>query len=158
VRSAMKKFVNHIDHVAYVSTLANIERNVAELEAVTGASLQRFQRDDMGFVMYLDWDAGLEVVAPYDEKTDFNISLHDRLEKHGEGLFSIVFGVDDLEKHKEKLEAKGMQVGPLMDDLPTSPWHHRLVLRERIAPAVMNSQIVLSQIDYQDDVIKFVDV
>jgi hypothetical protein len=154
----MKKFINHIDHVVWITRLANIEKHVADLEAVTEASLIRFQRDDMGFVMYLDWDAGLEVVAPYDEKTDFNQGLHDWLDKSGEGLLGVVFGVENLEKHKEKLEAKGMQIGPLMDDLPSSPWHHRLVLRERIAPDVINSQMVLGQIDYADDVIRFEDV
>ena len=112
----------------------------------------------MGFVMYLDWDAGLEVVAPMDERTPFNEALHDRLEKQGEGLLGIVFGVENLEKHKEKLEAKGFEVGPLMDDLPSSPWHHRLVLRERAGPEVINSWMILGQIDYQDDVVKFVDV
>jgi len=155
----MKKFVNHIDHVVWISKLANIEKNVEELEAVTEAKLLRFQRDDMGFVMYLDWDAGLEVVAPYDEKTEFNQGLHDHLDTKGEGLLGVVFGVDDLEKHKDKLEAKGIPIGPPMDDLPTSPWHHRLVLRERmVLQPVFNSQMVLGQIDYADDVIKLVDV
>jgi hypothetical protein len=154
----MKKFVNHVDHVTWISSLANLEANVAQLEAITDGKLLRFERPDMGFVMYLDWDAGLEVVAPMDERTDFNQALHDRLDKQGEGLLGIVFGVNDLEKHKDKLEAKGMWVGPLMDDLPTSPWHHRLTLRERMAPEVMNSWMVLGQIDYEDDVVKFVDV
>jgi hypothetical protein len=154
----MKKFINHIDHVTWISYLANIEKNVAELEAVTGGNLLRFDRADMGFVMYLDWDAGLEVVAPMDTPTEFNQAMHDRLANQGEGLLGIVFGVENLEKHKEMLEAKGLPVGPLMDDLPTSPWHHRIVMRERVAPTVMNSWMVLGQIDYQDDVIKFVDV
>lgn len=154
----MKKFVNHVDHVTWISRLATVEANVAQLEAVTGGNLIRFARDDMGFVMYIDWDAGLEVVAPYDELTPFNEALHDRLEKQGEGMLGIVFGVDDLEKRKDELEAKGMQIGPLMDDLPTSPWHHRLVLRERAASEAINSWMILGQIDYQDDVVQFVDV
>lgn len=154
----MKKFINHIDHVTWISRLENIERHVAELEAITDGKLQRFEREDMGFIMYLDWDAGLEVVAPMDRRTDFNQALHARLQTHGEGLLGVVFGVEDLEKHKAKLEGRGMQVGPLMDDLPTSPWSHRIVLRERAAPEVINSWMVLGQIDYQDDVIKFVDV
>lgn len=154
----MKKFVKHVDHVTWISRLETVEANVAQLEAVTDGKLIRFARDDMGFVMYIDWDAGLEVVAPYDERTPFNEALHDRLEKQGEGMLGIVFGVEDLEKHKEMLEAKGMEVGPLMNDLPTSPWHHRLVLRERAAPEAINSWVILGQIDYQDDVVKFVDV
>jgi hypothetical protein len=154
----MKKFVNHVDHVTWISRLANIEQHVADLEAITDGNLLRFEREDMVFVMYIDWDAGLEVVAPMDAKTDFNQGMHDWLDTRGEGLMGIVFGVENLEKHKEKLEAKGMFVGPLMDDLPTSPWHHRLVMRERIAPAAINSMIVLGQIDYADDVIRFEDV
>lgn len=154
----MKKFVNHIDHVVWICRLENVERHVAALEAITDAKLLRFERTDMGFVMYLDWDAGLEVVAPMTEQSEFNQALHDRLKTHGEGLLGVVFGVENLEKHKERLEAKGMQIGPLMDDLPTSPWHHRLVLRERAAPEVINSWMILGQIDYQDDVIKLVDV
>lgn len=155
----MKKFVNRIDHVTWISRLDSIERNVADLEAVTGGHLLRFQRDDMGFVMYIDWDAGLEVVAPCDERTDFNVMLHDWLETRGEGVMGVVFGVADLEAHKARLEAIGIPVGPVMDDLPSSPWHHRLVLRERaVLQPVISSSIILGQIDYADDVIKLVDV
>lgn len=155
----MKKFVNHIDHVTWISRLETLEENVAQLEAVTDGKLLRFQREDMGFVMYIDWDAGLEVVAPMDQRTEFNVMLHDWLETRGEGLMGVVFGVDDLEKHKDLLEGKNIPVGPVMDDLPTSPWHHRLVLRERaVLHPVIGSSIILGQIDYQDDVIKLADV
>ena len=154
----MKKFINRVDHVAWVSKLENIEKNVAELEDITEGKLIRFERPDMGFVMYVDWDAGLEVVAPLAERSQLNEALHSRLETHGEGLLGVVFGVENLERHKAKLEAKGYEVGPLMGDLPTSPWHDRLVLRERFAPPVMNSWMILGQIDYQDDVVKLVDV
>ncbi len=155
----MKKFINHIDHVTWISKLENIEKNVAEIEAVTDGKLLRFQRDDMGFVMYIDWDAGLEVVSPYDEKTEFNQGMHDWLATRGEGLLGVVYGVEDLEKHKDKLEARGIPIGPVMDDLPTSPWHDRLVLRERaVMQLVCGGQFVLGQIDYVDDAIKFVDV
>jgi len=154
----MKKFINHIDHVVWLSRLENAEKNVADLEAITDGKLVRHDREDMGVVLFIDWDAGLEVVAPMAERNEANQALYDRLESHGEGLLAAVFGVEDLEKHKEKLEAKGMEIGPLMQDLPTAPWIERILLRERFAPNVIDSWMVLSQIDYQDNVIKFVDV
>lgn len=154
----MKKFINHIDHVTWISHLETIEDNVAELEQLTGAKLTRFQREDMGFVMYISWEAGLEVVAPLKEPTDFNRGLTDYLAARGEGLMGVVFGVDNLENHKARLEALGREVGPEMDDLPTSPWHHKLNLRERMGGLVMNSTFILGDIDYADDVITFVDV
>ena len=53
----MKRFVDHIDHVTWISRPETIEANVAELERLTGARLTRFERQDMGFVMYLSWEA-----------------------------------------------------------------------------------------------------
>jgi hypothetical protein len=153
----MKKFVNHIDHVTWISRLETLEANVAELEKLSGAKLQRFQREDMGFVMYISWEAGLEVVAPMNRPTDFNKALSDYLAARGEGIMGVVFGVDDLEKHKARLEALGFEVGPEMDDLPTSPWHHKLNLRERAGGFVMNSAFILGDIDYADEVVTFVD-
>jgi len=153
----MKKFTNHIDHVTWISSLENIAMNVAALERITEAKFTRFDRHDMGFVMYLSWEAGLEVVAPMTNRTDFNQALHEHLRTRGEGVLGVVFGVRDLEQHKARLESLGMWVGPLMDDHPDSPWHHKLVLRERMAPPVMNSWFVLGDIDYADDVIPFGD-
>lgn len=153
----MKKFTNHVDHIAYISRPENLEANVALLEKLADAKLTRFERKDMGFIMYISWEAGLEVVAPMEEPTEFNQMLHDWLDTRGEGVMSVVFGVKDLDKHKARLEAQGMEVGELMDDHPDSPWHHKLVLWERMAGMVMNSVFILGDIDYAEGVIPFGD-
>jgi len=153
----MKKFRNHIDHVAWISRLENIEANVRELEKLAGAKLTRFERKDMGFVMYISWEAGLEVVAPLETPTEFNQMLRDWLDTRGEGVMSVVFGVKDLDKHKARLEALGFEVGPVMDDHPDSPWHDRIVLWERMGGVVMNTGFILGDIDYSDDMIPFGD-
>ncbi len=153
----MKKFINHVDHVAWLSHPDNLDANVARLEQITGATLKRFSRADMGFTMCISWEAGLEVVAPMVERTDFNQWLWSELEAKGEGISSVVFGVKDLDAHKARLEKLGFEVGPLMDDHPDSPWHDQLELWERNAGEVMNTNIILGDIDYQDGLIPFVD-
>lgn len=153
----MKKFINHVDHVAWLSRPENLEANVAHLEKLTGATLARFDREDMGFSMCISWEAGLEVVAPMERRTDFNSWLWSELETKGEGVSSVVFGVRDLDAHKARLEAIGIPVGPLMDDHPDLPWHDKLVLWERTAGEVMNTNLILGDIDYGDDVIPFGD-
>jgi hypothetical protein len=65
--------------------------------------------------------------------------------------------VKNLDAHKARLEKLGIPVGPLMDDHPDSPWHDRLVLWERTAGEVMNTNFVLGDIDYADGVIPFSD-
>ena len=151
----MQKFTNHIDHVAWISWPETLEANIAQLEKLAGAKLTRFERKDMGFVMYINWEAGLEVVAPLPEPTEFNQWLREWLETRGEGVMSVVFGVRDLDKHKARLEALGFEVGPLMDDHPESPWHDKLKLWERLAGQAMNTNFILGDIDYADGVIPF---
>jgi hypothetical protein len=154
----MKKFTNHVDHVAWISRPANLEANVAELERLADVKLTRFERKEMGLVMYISWEAGLEILAPSAQPTQFNQPLRDWLDARGEGVMFVIFGVRQLEKHKARLEALGFEVGPLMDDHPDSPWHHQLVLRERVGGIVMNSCFVLGDIDYADAVISFGEV
>ncbi len=154
----MKKFVNHIDHVVWISFPENLEENVAMLESLSGAVMTRFEREDMGFIMYLSWEAGLELVTPMDHPTDFNQALHQHLKTCGEGILGVVFGVQGLEQHKARLEALGFQVGPEMGDHPDSPWHHKLKLNERLGGVVMNSWFILGDIDYQEGVVTFMDV
>ena len=47
--------------------------------------------------------------------------------------------------------------GPLMDDHVDSPWHHKLVLRERVAGEYLGSWFILGDIDYVDEVIPLKD-
>ena len=151
----MKKFINHVDHVAWLVRPENLDTHVGQLEAITGATLTRFAREDMGFTMCISWEAGLEVVAPMQQRTQFNQWLWAELEAKGEGVTSVVFGVKDLDWHKARLEKLGFDVGPLMDDHPASPWHDKLVLWERVAGQAINTNIVLGDIDYVEGVIPF---
>jgi hypothetical protein len=153
----MKKFTNHIDHVAWISWPQNLEANVAQLEKLADCKLTRFAREDMGFTMYINWEAGIELVAPMEKPTEFNQMLRSWLDTHGEGVMSVVFGVRDLDKHKARLEKLGFEVGPLMDDHPDSPWHDKLVLWERMGGVALNTCFILGDIDYADNVILFGD-
>lgn len=153
----MQKIVDHIDHVVWVSSLENLEANVAVLETVANTTLTRFEREDMGFIMYLSWEAGIELVCPMEKTTEFNAGLTAHLQSRGEGIIGVVFGIRDLDAHKARLESLGIEVGPEMDDLPTSPWHNRLALRERMAGIVMNSWFILGDIEYEDGMIQFED-
>src|SRR5690606_21287221 len=101
--------------------------------------------------MCISWEAGLEIVSPMNGHTEFNQMLWQRLEAGGDGVMAVVFGVRDLEAHKARLEALGVEVGPLMDDHPDSPWHDKLVLWERQVGEVINTGFVLGDIDYADD-------
>jgi hypothetical protein len=153
----MKRFINHVDHVAWISRLETLEANLAELERLSDAKLIRSERTDLGYIICVNWAAGLEILAPLDRRTEANQFMHDWLETRGEGVIFVTFGVDDLNRHKARLAALGIEAGPLFEDPVDSPWHHQIELRERIAGTVMNSTFVLGDIAYQDGLISFGD-
>ncbi len=153
----MQKFTNHIDHVAWISRLENLDANLAALEARAGATLMRHEHAENGYVMCVNWEAGLEVLAPLDQRTDYNAMMHDWLETKGEGVIFVAFGVADLDAHAARLAAVGIDVSPTFEDRSETPWRDQLVLKERIAGMVMNSYFVLADIDYADGIIPFGD-
>lgn len=156
---SMNRFVNHIDHVAYISRWDTVEANVAQLEALTGAKLQRTDRPHVGVVLYIDWSAGLEIVAPTPERSELNERLYEVLDSRGEGVLAVIYGVEDLEAHKAKLEAKGFEVSPLWESVhPAGSWSEHLLVRERHGPLFMNTWLIYSQIDYRDGEIRFIEV
>ena len=151
----MKKFINHVDHVAWICRYENVAANVAKLEGLSGVKLQRFERTDIGINICANWESGLELLSPLPERTEFNGGLYDHLDAHGEGVYAVVFGVPSLDKHKEYLEGRGIAVGPEVDDHVDSPWHAKMVLRERMTDPFLTSNFVLGQIDYRDDIVRF---
>ena len=153
----MRKLVNRIDHVAWICGLANIEAHVAEMEQMFNIRMEHFERSDMGILVYYNMAAGIEVVAPLAERTEANRGFHERLEKTGEGLMGVVFGVKDLDCHKARLEAMGLALGQLIDQ-SHSPWRDKVVLRQRMAPPLINTLIVLGQNDYDNDMLEVEEV
>ena len=141
--------------MAWISRPENLEANVAELERLSGARLARSENREMGIVVCISWEAGLEIIAPTAEDTPTNRDLRRHLDTIGEGVFAVIFGVRDLEEHKARLEAMGFTVGPRMGGRPDAPGRERVVVRERRAGQLMNSWFVLGEIDYADGVVAF---
>jgi hypothetical protein len=154
----MQKFTNHIDHVAWVSRLENLEANLAALEARAGARLLRYEHRESGYIICVNWEAGLEVLAPLDHRTDYNAMMHDWLATKGEGVIFVAFGVRDLARHAARLEALGIELFPEFEESAETPWKDQLILREQIAGEVMGSYFVMADIDYRDGLIDFGDV
>jgi 4-hydroxyphenylpyruvate dioxygenase-like putative hemolysin len=149
------KFVNHIDHVQWVSHRENIARNVEFLGIVFDCAFEGpVLRDELGFILYAAWESGLEVIAPMEQVTEFNRQFHDHLARHGEGIQSIVFGVTNIARHRERIVKLGLGASDLLGDDPNSPWAAKLDLKEFIVgQKVMATQLVFGEIEYSEGVV-----
>lgn len=147
----MRKFNKHVDHVAWVSRPENLDANVAELERLSGVTLDRKVSEAQGIVVCISWEAGLEIVSPIGNESPVGRMLNRHLDDHGESVLAVIFGVDDIEKEKARIEGLGYVVGPLIRGTN----NERISVRERHAADIMGTKFTLGEIEYADGVIDF---
>ena len=107
-----RRNVGRIDHVVMVYRIENSEQAVRTIERMLDIAFSPPQDLPNGLRAWINFDAGLEVVSPLGTSTELGLdgpaaalvdSLIDHLERRGEGLFSIVFGVRDMDSALNRL-------------------------------------------------------
>ena len=134
----MNEFLGHFDRAAWLSRPNTLEADVAHLAKLTGAALTRFDRPDVAFPR-----ASRRKPAS-------------KSSRRWNGRRFSTQGCRASLRRGAKASppwSSARPVGALMDDHPGSPWHGKLVLWERTAGEVMNTNFVPGDIDYADEVI-----
>jgi hypothetical protein len=141
----LTKNAGRIDHVVISVYPDSFRPFVDRLSKALGISFMEYRREESGLMIALSWDAGLEVVAPMQEKG----RIWERLKEKGEGSVAIVFGVENLEDAVRRAEAAGVGTGPEIGLLGDEPWADMFgVLREKyLAGPLCGATIVLGQIE-----------
>lgn len=153
----MNKFIDHVDHVAWICRSENIEQKVAQIGALCGVDFgEPAVRADLGLTIYLSWEAGLEIVTPHETRTSYNRLLHERLDRHGEGMWAVVFGVADLEEARERARSLGYEPSPVVGESPDSPWAGKVLsVRESRATEILGTWIIFGEISYPDGIVSY---
>ena len=98
-----------IDHIAVCVHPQNLVAAVQRFNDMLGIDLEGpYLLEMVNLVIYIDWDAGMEVVAP--TETDGFPEAVTFLEQHGEGIFDVIFAVDDPDATTARLKALGVDV------------------------------------------------
>ncbi len=74
------------------------ERHVAaaQLFSDLGFVFQTLQLAEHGLDIHLDWDRGIELISPIPGSTgEVAVSVTEFLERHGDGVFTVVIGVPE---------------------------------------------------------------
>ena len=108
----MGKFVQNIgrvNHVVIVVHAENLESAVKSFSELLDLEMEGpFDSKDGGMTVYIDLAAGIEIVAPYNREIATRHFEH--LEKHGEGLMTVAFGVADRDAAVARAEKLGFEV------------------------------------------------
>lgn len=69
-----------------------------------------------GVRVAFSWDAGVEIASPIPGSTAPSaLGLAQHINKHGEGLYAVIFSVDNAEQAKAKAEEMGIRVVKKVD-------------------------------------------
>lgn len=108
----MAKFVqniNRVNHVVIVVYPDNLERAVQSFSQLLDIEMEGpFDSASGGVTVYIDVSAGIEIVAPYNR--EIATRHFDHLDKHGEGVMTIAFGVADRSAAVARAEKLGYEV------------------------------------------------
>lgn len=97
--------------------------------------------DEVKLAIWISWQAGLELICP----TGPGSFVDDHLARHGEGFFSMVFGVDDLPSAMKRVDEHGGHATPLDATPPAGAVRRYAVTREAIVGEVGAIQVLLGE-------------
>jgi hypothetical protein len=103
----MSDNVNCVHHVVWCVKVESLERVREYCEQGLGLSMQDLDLPDLGIHVLISWDGGIEIMAPTYPEGSLVASANEFLETRGEGVYSVVFNVANLELGVAQLEEQG---------------------------------------------------
>jgi len=101
--------------VVFVVRSVNLEKYAEAATRLFGARFERMHgptvpgADDQ-IDVFLDYDCGIELIAPLGADSANAADLTKFLDQHGEGIFALVYQVDDLDRSLASAKAEGYPV------------------------------------------------
>ena len=92
-----------------VIAVKDLERSKELYSKLLGATFHNADGtgEPLGLNVAISWDAGIELCSPIPGRDSF---LEQYLEQNGEGIMSVVFGVDDAEEARDIAESAEINV------------------------------------------------
>ena len=150
----MRRNIDHVDGIIWVSHPETIEENVERLTGLAGPSFAG-AHSSSGAVIYVNAAAGMHVMAPMrGASTKLAQALTARLDAHGEGVFAVLYGVADIATALARIKHLGYEPGAQVLEPVNGPWTSEVgKLRGAIACQVMGTRFIYAEIEYHDRVL-----
>lgn len=144
----MQQPKNRVSHVVYCFRLENIDKAAAFLTDVLGAKFEDSSRPELGLRILISLENGLELIAPSPDIGAVGERFTRFLDEHGEGVYNIVYGVEDLDVTSERAARLGVGVTHRSSFAHVPPWQGRFdVLDEAHLEPYLGMKITLGRIE-----------
>ena len=136
--------VGRIDHIVLAfENRENLDRERERLTALLGVDdwEELGEIENVGLYIWISWRAGLELICP----TRPGSIAEEHLATHGEGFYSMVFGVQDLDAAIARVNDNGGEAFPLDATTPEGALRHYAVTREAVVGEVGGINVLLGE-------------
>ena len=136
--------VGRIDHIVLAfQSRSNLDRERERLTALLGVDdwEELGEIENVGLYIWISWRAGLELICP----TRPGSIVEDHLAARGEGFYSMVFGVEDLDAAIARVNENGGHAVPLDATTPAGALRHYEVTREAVVGEVGGINVLLGE-------------
>lgn len=145
--------INRVDHVMYIAWPDNQAAYVEKLSKLCGVKFYGpVDKPEFGIRLYINWAAGLEVVSPVSDTAPWSLHMRDYLEKRGEGVMNVIFGVRNIDEAKAHAESLGYTVSDLIENAGDEPYAAETeVMKEIVVGDIANTMFTFGEIKLGPD-------
>jgi hypothetical protein len=139
---------NRVSHVVYCFRPENLDSAAEFLTNVLGAKFEDSSRPELGLRILIALENGLELISPSPDIGPVGERFNRFLDEHGEGVYNIVYGVEDLDETSERAKPYGVNVTHRSSFADLPPWQGRFdVLDEAHFEPYHGMKITLGRIE-----------
>ena len=121
----MQQPINRVSHVVYCVRPENLDRVAAFFRDALGVQLEDSSRPELGLRILVTLENGIELISPAPEIGPAAERFTRFLDEHGEGVYDVVYGLDDLDAAAARAEALGVAVTHRGSFADQPPWAGR---------------------------------
>jgi 4-hydroxyphenylpyruvate dioxygenase-like putative hemolysin len=140
--------IRRVDHVMYIAWPENQAAYVEQLSKLCGVKFYGpVEKPEFGVRLYISWAAGLEVVSPVSDTAPWSLHMRAHLEKRGEGVMNIIFGVKDINEARARAEALGYKTSDIIENTGDEPYAAETeIMKETVVGEIMNTMFTFGEI------------
>jgi predicted enzyme related to lactoylglutathione lyase len=148
--------VRGLHHVTYCVQPDSMDRARAYWEQAIGLDrMEDLDLTDLGIRVLVSWEGGVEIMCPTNEEGSMAIAVRQFLDERGEGVYSVVYNVADIEMTRAKIVADGGQLvfeevipAEAVDDraLASDPVKERFSIKQALYEDICGMRVCLQEI------------
>ena len=144
----MSQNIQRVDHVIYAVLPENQEAYVQRFSDLCRVKFFGPNERPNGLRTYMSWRAGINIIAPVSDTLPLSVDLRSYIDRRGEGIVGMTFGVADIHEARQHALSLGYEISDMIENDGAETFLSELetMLETRVWGDINNSIFVFGQI------------